>query len=161
MDCQKNWRYEIRTEGKLSKSWTTWLEVPAISYDEQAKETVFVSEVTDQSALHGLLNKIRDLGLCLVSLHRRLRRVTAADRQRPAAARIGAILAVPRTMKGHYYLEDDRGVRGEGLGERPSSRDTTEYETAGPSGPAALYGGATRACLAEQTLDDSPARSLG
>ena len=70
MDCLKSWRYEIRIEGKLSENWTTWLEVPAISYDEQAKETVLVGEVTDQSALHGLLNKIRDLGLCLVSLYR-------------------------------------------------------------------------------------------
>ena len=70
MDCQKHWRYGIRVEGKLSKSWITWLEVPVISYDEQANETVLVGEVTDQSALHGLLNKIRDLGLCLVSLYR-------------------------------------------------------------------------------------------
>jgi hypothetical protein len=70
MDCQKHWRYGIRVEGELSESWTTWLEVPLISYDEQAKETVFVSGEIDQSALHGLLNKIRDLGPCLVSLYR-------------------------------------------------------------------------------------------
>ena len=70
MDCLKPWRYEIRIEGKLSENWTTWLEVPAISYDDQSEETVLVGEVTDQSALHGLLNKIRDLGLCLISLYR-------------------------------------------------------------------------------------------
>ena len=70
MNRQKHWRYEIRIEGKLSESWTTWLEVPAISYDDQSEETMLVGEVTDQSALHGLLNKIRDLGLCLISLYR-------------------------------------------------------------------------------------------
>ena len=48
MDCLKPWRYEIRIEGKLSENWTTWLEVPAISYDDQSEETVLVGE----SGLH-------------------------------------------------------------------------------------------------------------
>jgi hypothetical protein len=70
MDYQDKWRYEIRVNGKLSKNWTEWLEAVAIFYDDQDKETVLIVEIADQSALYGLLNKIRDLGLFLISLYR-------------------------------------------------------------------------------------------
>jgi hypothetical protein len=70
MDYQDKWRYEIRVNGNLSKSWTEWLEAAAIFYDDQDKETVLIVEIADQSALYGLLNKIRDLGLYLISLQR-------------------------------------------------------------------------------------------
>ena len=70
MESRNLYKYEIRVEGKLSSNWSDWFEAPVILYDEQAEQTVLVGRVIDQGALYGLLNKLRDLGLQLVSLRR-------------------------------------------------------------------------------------------
>ena len=70
MESRNLHKYEIRVEGKLSNNWSDWFEAPVILYDEQAEQTVLVGRVIDQGALYGLLNKLRDLGLQLVSLRR-------------------------------------------------------------------------------------------
>jgi hypothetical protein len=61
-----NSRYEIRVRGILDERWTTWFEDLQVSSD--GEETVISGPVTDQSALHGLLDKVRDLGLVLISV---------------------------------------------------------------------------------------------
>ena len=59
--------YEIRVAGILSPRWSAWFEGMAISSDE-SDTTMIRGSVIDQAALHGLLNKVRDLGLSLLSV---------------------------------------------------------------------------------------------
>jgi hypothetical protein len=61
-----NARYEIRVKGILDERWTAWFEDLQVSSD--GEETVISGPVADQAALHGLLTKVRDLGLFLVSV---------------------------------------------------------------------------------------------
>ena len=61
-------RYEIRVEGVLDQRWTAWFEGLAISSDDS--QTVISGPVADQAALHGLLNRVCDLGLVLISVRR-------------------------------------------------------------------------------------------
>ena len=60
--------YEIRVEGVLDQRWTDWFEGLKIASDDS--QTVISGPVTDQAALHGLLNRVCDLGLVLVSVRR-------------------------------------------------------------------------------------------
>ena len=59
-----NSRYEIRVKGILDERWATWFEGLQVSSD--GEETVIAGPVADQAALHGLLTKVRDLGLFLI-----------------------------------------------------------------------------------------------
>ena len=59
-------RYEIRVKGVLDGRWTAWFEDLQVSSD--GVETVIAGPVADQAALHGLLTKVRDLGLFLISV---------------------------------------------------------------------------------------------
>ena len=61
-----NSRYEIRVKGILGERWTAWFEDLHVSSD--GEETVICGPVADQAALHGLLTKVRDLGLFLISV---------------------------------------------------------------------------------------------
>ena len=61
-----NSRYEIRVKGILDERWTAWFEDLQVTSD--GDETVICGPVTDQAALHGLLTKVRDLGLFLISV---------------------------------------------------------------------------------------------
>jgi hypothetical protein len=67
----KRRQYEIRVEGRLGTSWVDWFEGLEIR-DEPDPEGVYsttvLSGVMDQSALHGTLGKIRDLGIPLLSV---------------------------------------------------------------------------------------------
>ena len=58
-------QYEIKIQGQLDQSWTDWFDGMAITEDED-NNTLLNGEVIDQSALHGLLKKIRDLGLTIL-----------------------------------------------------------------------------------------------
>ena len=60
--------YEIRVEGVLDQRWAAWLG--GLHIDRDGAQTVISGLLADQPALHGLLAKIRDLGLCLISLRR-------------------------------------------------------------------------------------------
>jgi hypothetical protein len=62
--------YEIRVEGQLDLSWSEWLEDMKITSLETA-ETLLYGPVADQAALHGLLNRIRDLNLKLISVEKK------------------------------------------------------------------------------------------
>jgi hypothetical protein len=59
--------YEIRVKGHLDGHWSEWFDGLEIANMEDG-DTVLSGEIVDQSALHGLLNKVRDLGLPLLSL---------------------------------------------------------------------------------------------
>jgi hypothetical protein len=61
--------YQIRLRGQLGPLWSDWLEGLAITWDDNG-DTLLTGNVTDQAALHGLLRKIRDLGVTLVSINR-------------------------------------------------------------------------------------------
>ena len=61
--------YEIRVEGHLGDSWSPWFEGMTIRHQDSG-ETVLTGALVDQSALHGVLIKIRDLGLPLVTVKR-------------------------------------------------------------------------------------------
>jgi hypothetical protein len=61
--------YEIRVDGRLSHQWAAWFDGMKLHYE--ANETVLTGPVPDQAALHGLLIKVRDLGLTLISLQQR------------------------------------------------------------------------------------------
>ena len=58
--------FEIRVEEVLDSHWTDWFEGLQINSD--GNQTVISGVIADQAALHGLLNKICDLGLCLISV---------------------------------------------------------------------------------------------
>ena len=58
---------EIRVKGRIDRDWSDWFEDLEITYSEQ-DETIVAGQVTDQSALYGLLAKLRDLGLPLISV---------------------------------------------------------------------------------------------
>jgi hypothetical protein len=60
--------YEIVVEGVLDQRWVAWFGDLQVGSD--GTQTVISGLVIDQPALHGLLAKIRDLGLCLISVRR-------------------------------------------------------------------------------------------
>ncbi len=60
--------YEIRIKGHLDSHWSEWFDGLAITYGDRG-ETILSGPVPDQAALHGLLNKIRDLGPPLLSVN--------------------------------------------------------------------------------------------
>jgi hypothetical protein len=62
--------YEIRVAGKLDLRWSDWFDGFSITPVGEG-ETLLIGTVADQAALHGLLHKIRDLGLPLLSVQRR------------------------------------------------------------------------------------------
>ena len=61
--------YQIRLEGHLDRQWTDWFDGLTITLEEQG-DTLLTGPVVDQSALYGLLKKVRDLGMSLVSVIR-------------------------------------------------------------------------------------------
>ena len=60
--------YAIRVRGVLDQTWASWFDGMDIHSDRPG-ESVIAGPVLDQAALHGLLTKIRDLGLPPISIH--------------------------------------------------------------------------------------------
>ena len=62
--------YQVRVKGCLSEDLLAWLDLTG-KYDPQLDETLLSVATTDQAALYGLLNRLRDLGLTLISVERK------------------------------------------------------------------------------------------
>jgi hypothetical protein len=62
-------RYEIRLKGHLDSRWATWFDGLTLTTNSDGTTTIH-GIVVDQSALHGLLQKVRDIGLPLISVTR-------------------------------------------------------------------------------------------
>ena len=60
-------RYAIRIKGQLAARWAAWFDGMTLTTDDDGT-TVLEGPVVDQAALHGLLHKVRDLGLPLLSV---------------------------------------------------------------------------------------------
>ena len=61
--------YRIRVRGQLGERWSEWFDGMQIT-NEANGEAVLVGRVADQAALHGLLIRVRDLGLPLIAVTR-------------------------------------------------------------------------------------------
>jgi hypothetical protein len=59
--------YALRIDGHLDQHWSTWFDGFTITHEDDGTTTLS-GVVTDQSELHGLLAKVRDLGVSLISL---------------------------------------------------------------------------------------------
>ena len=73
--------YEIRVKGHLDHRWAAWFDGLTLTHGSDGTTTIH-GPVADQAALHGLLQKTRDLGLPLISVNQ-----VASDRPPPPAAK--------------------------------------------------------------------------
>ncbi len=64
---EESMKYQIRVEGQLNSHWSHWFEGMTIDYD--GNTTILTGPVADQSHLHGMLHRIRDLNLTLISVN--------------------------------------------------------------------------------------------
>ena len=68
-DSHEPERYEIRIKGHLDDRWAAWFGGLTLTREDNG-ETLLTGPVVDQAALHGLLRKVRDVGMPLVSVMR-------------------------------------------------------------------------------------------
>jgi hypothetical protein len=61
--------YAIRVQGYLDRSWSSWFDGLTITYSQDGS-TVLLGPLPDEAALHGVLNKVRDLALPLLAVNR-------------------------------------------------------------------------------------------
>ncbi len=69
MDRNQPTIYEIRIKGHLGRQWTDWFGGLSITLEDNG-ETLLTGPVVDQAALHGVLRKVRDVGMPLLSVIR-------------------------------------------------------------------------------------------
>ena len=70
MHTHEEGSYEIRLKGHLEPRWADWFDGLTLTHESDGT-TVLSGSVVDQAALHGLLGKVRDLGLPLIAVNRR------------------------------------------------------------------------------------------
>jgi hypothetical protein len=61
-------RYEVRVDGVLDGRWSDWFQ--GLRIQNQGDETLLSGTLPDQPALHGILDKVRDLGLSVITVRR-------------------------------------------------------------------------------------------
>ena len=69
IDPSQSMVYQIRIKGHLGREWTDWFGGLTITLEDNG-DTLLTGPVVDQAALHGLLKKVRDLGMPLLSVMR-------------------------------------------------------------------------------------------
>ena len=67
LNQKTNQNYQIRIKGHLGAQWSEWFNGMTITLENNG-DTLLTGIITDQSELHGLLKKIRDLGMPLISI---------------------------------------------------------------------------------------------
>jgi hypothetical protein len=67
-DCHHYDVYQIRVRGRLDPKWSLWFD--GLTIEHLAGDTLLSGPVSDQAALHGMLAKIRDLGLTILLVER-------------------------------------------------------------------------------------------
>ncbi|MCC7359089.1 MAG: hypothetical protein IT317_06415 [Anaerolineales bacterium] len=65
--AQPSGSYAIRVKGHLDQRWADWFDGLTFTYESDGT-TLLAGPLADQAALHGVLNKIRDLGLPIISV---------------------------------------------------------------------------------------------
>ena len=90
-DRSESGRYEVRLTGHLDAHWTAWFDGLTVSHENDGT-TAITGEVVDQAALHGLIQRVRDLGLPLVS-------VGKVDNDQPGLTTLDALSAHPTTKE--------------------------------------------------------------
>jgi hypothetical protein len=68
-DASQDRVYQIRVKGHLGPRWSSWFQDLAITVEDNG-DTLLTGPIVDQAELHGLLRRIRDLGIPLISLMR-------------------------------------------------------------------------------------------
>jgi hypothetical protein len=68
-DPDKSAIYQIRLKGHLDSGWADWFGGMTITLEDNGS-TLLIGPVVDQSALHGLLKRVRDIGMPLISVNR-------------------------------------------------------------------------------------------
>jgi hypothetical protein len=61
--------YKIRIKGHLDDRWAAWFDVLTLTLEDNGN-TLLTGPVADQAALYGILKKVRDVGLSLISVNR-------------------------------------------------------------------------------------------
>ena len=70
MHTNEGGSYDIRLKGHLNARWADWFDGLTLTQESDGT-TLLSGSLIDQAALHGLLGKVRDLGLPLIAVHRR------------------------------------------------------------------------------------------
>jgi len=68
-DYDKSASYLIRVQGSLDPTWSDWFD--GFTITQQNGESILKGQVTDQAALHGILAKINDLGLTIITVEKK------------------------------------------------------------------------------------------
>lgn len=68
-DTESNGIYQIRVRGHLGAGWADWFEGLTVTLEENG-DTLLTGAIKDQATLHGLIKKVRDLGMPLISVIR-------------------------------------------------------------------------------------------
>jgi hypothetical protein len=79
---RRPYTYQIVLQGHLGQQWTEWFGEFSITLEPHGY-TILTGPVTDQAALHGLLKKIRDLGIPLIAVYRLERHEDSASSSSP------------------------------------------------------------------------------
>ena len=111
-------RYEIRIEGLLDSHWAAWFE--GLHLSDDGTQTVISGPLADQPALHGLLVKIRDLGLCLISV----RRLDSGDADDGGGRPVRQISRGCRQIRPRHSLGPGSGAPAAPDGRAPQARST-------------------------------------